>query len=58
MQKMKLSLDHLRVESFEPALAIEGSDGRGLAATRPAECSNFDSNCGYSVCRSSPCACI
>jgi hypothetical protein len=58
MEKLKLNLDELTVESFESA---EKSEERGTVQAREV----FDStlrtcwhtNCGASYCVSAPCAC-
>jgi len=60
MDKMKLDLNALKVETFEPAEAPEERgtvEGREVLVSRPyASCP--DTDCGLSACRTSPCACI
>ncbi|HEX8391492.1 MAG TPA: hypothetical protein VF665_03960 [Longimicrobium sp.] len=58
MDKMKLSLDTLKVETFEAVTETEERGtvrGNEMFVSFPNTCA--DTNCGKSFCVSSPCAC-
>jgi hypothetical protein len=56
MNKLKLDLDNLAVESFESSNAAGAEDGlKSLGVSIDRSC--VDTNCKFSVCVSSPCYC-
>jgi len=55
MNRLKLDLDNLAVESFEPSDAAEMDGLKSLGVSIDRSC--VDTNCRFSVCVSSPCYC-